>query len=758
MRVFVCLSSSHLLLILLTFTVPLFASQPQEKLLAVTLNGRQVSDFESVLQYGSRWYLSPAFFKENRLIATDQNSLAFGGRQYLPLDAVNGLTFSVDEPHQMLSLKVPPTSFTTSLVSGSQREKYEPTPSESGFFFNHDIQYVTGAGTNQFSGLMEAGSFSTLGVFLTDFAVVSKANGLEMTRLSSQLVHDFPDQMTTLVLGDSITAGEMWGRPMYFAGVQYESKFSTQPSFLPTALPSVAGQAAAPSTVDIYVDNVKRLSQPVDTGPFAIRDIPVMSGQGQIQMVVTDALGRSQVITQSFVNQSTLLREGVSDFAYEAGTLRTNYGRTSAQYTSAFATASRRHGFSNTLTLGYRAELMPGKETLGGSISYGIPVFGVLGGGAVLSMDRTRAGHLLYADINRSSRRLGLSAHYEAADAGFWQLGLLPTEERGRQLLQVAANRQIGKYASLSSGILRENLPGGLDVRAFTGTAGLRIGRAFLTVSANYVTSPTRATGISYALVIPMGRKVNVLSTANTGTGSHSAITEVQRSLPLGTGYGYRVSSDALNGGRTDAGFYYQNQYGQSTLEASLSGNQTSWRFGERSGLVWMHNHLFETRWLEDSFAVVEVPDQPNVDVYANNQLVGHTNSSGVAMVPLLIPYDRNTISLDDRSVAMDTILDATDKVVVPMWRHGLLVHFKPEQSTGATLILQLPDGTLVPTGAMAKSGTEEAEVAFHGEVFLPSLQAPALVHVEWPGHACDVTVSALPPELLPTVGPLVCK
>ncbi len=448
----------------------------------------------------------------------------------------------------------------------------------------------------------------------------------------------------------------------------------------------------------------------------------------------------------------------MSDFAYEAGTLRTNYGRTSAQYTSGFATASRRHGFSNALTLGYRAELMPGKEALGTTVSYGIPVFGVIGGGAVLSMNGTHAGHLLYADISRSSRLVGLSAHYEAAEAGFWQLGLAPTEQRGRQLLQVGANRQIGKYGSLGAGVLRENLPAGLNVRAMTASASLRLGRAYLTISANYATAPEHVTGISYALVIPIGQKVNVLSTASTGNGTHSAITEVQRSLPLGTGYGYRVSSDALNGGRTDAGFYYQNPYGQWTVEGSLSGDQNSWRLGERSGLVWMHNHLFETRWLQDSFAVVEVADQPNVDVYANNQLVGRTNANGVAMVPWLVPYDRNTISIDDRSVAMDTILDATDKVVVPMWRHGLLVHFQPEQSTGATLILQSPDGTLVPTGAIAKWGSEEAEVAFHGEVFFNALQAPARVHVTWPAHACDVAVSSLPSQLLPTVGPLVCK
>ena len=750
--------SRRVLLAAFALATPLFAIEPQERLLAVSINRKQVSDFESVLQCGSRWFLPASFFQANRLVSSGQTPFSYNSQQYLPLDSVKGLTFSIDEQQQVLRLEASPQAFTTSLLNGFQREKYQPTLSEPGFFLNHDIQYVAGAGNNELSGLLEAGSFSRLGVFLTDVSAVSSPNGgVNMTRLSTQLVHDFPDQMTTLVVGDSISSGEMWGRPMYFAGVQYESKFATQPSFLSTPLPSISGQAAAPSTVDIYVDDIKRLSQPVDTGPFAIRDIPVMSGEGQVQMVVTDALGRSQVITQSFVNVSSVLREGVTDFAYEAGTLRTNYGRTSDQYRSGFATVSRRHGLTNALTVGYRAEVMPGKETLGGTLNYAVPVFGVIGGGAVVSMNGLRTGRMLYGDVSRSSRVLGISAHYEAADAAFWQLGLLPTEQRGRQLLQAGVNRELGKRGSIGTGVLRENLPGGQNVRALTTTASIRLGRAYLSVSSNYVTAPTRVNGVSLALVIPMGQKVNVSSTMTTGGGERSAMTEVQRSLPLGTGYGYRVTSDALNG-QTDAGFYYQNQYGQWDVEGSHSGDETSWRVGERAGLVWMHDHLFETRWLQDSFAVVDVPNQPNVDVYVNNQMVGHTNQDGLAMVPWLVPYDRNNIRVDDRSVAMDTILDTSDQVVVPMWRSGLLVEFKPEQSAGATLVLQTPDGAVVPVGATAKSGSDEAEVAFHGEVFLPSLKAPATVHVSWPGHACDAQVKELPQELLPKVGPLVCQ
>jgi outer membrane usher protein len=106
----------------------------------------------------------------------------------------------------------------------------------------------------------------------------------------------------------------------------------------------------------------------------------------------------------------------------------------------------------------------------------------------------------------------------------------------------------------------------------------------------------------------------------------------------------------------------------------------------------------------------------------------------------------------------MDTLLDVSDKTVVPMFRSGVLVQFAPQKSTGAIVILKMDSGELIPVGAtVAIDGAVRAHVAFHGEAFLPSLKAPARLHVEWAAHACDVTVSALPNELLPRIGPLTC-
>ncbi len=47
-----------------------------------------------------------------------------------------------------------------------------------------------------------------------------------------------------------------------------------------------------PSTVDVFVNNVKAYSQDVPSGPFVISDLPVVTGSGEARIVVRDATGR----------------------------------------------------------------------------------------------------------------------------------------------------------------------------------------------------------------------------------------------------------------------------------------------------------------------------------------------------------------------------------------------------------------------------------------------------------------------------------
>jgi outer membrane usher protein FimD/PapC len=66
----------------------------------------------------------------------------------------------------------------------------------------------------------------------------------------------------------------------------------------------------------------------VQPGPFQLTNVPIVTGAGQMQLVVRDLLGRETVISQSYCIAPVLLAPGVTDFSFEAGALRENYGTT----------------------------------------------------------------------------------------------------------------------------------------------------------------------------------------------------------------------------------------------------------------------------------------------------------------------------------------------------------------------------------------------------------------------------------------------
>jgi len=88
-----------------------------------------------------------------------------------------------------------------------------------------------------------------------------------LARLDTTWTRDFPDQLATLRLGDSISTPGAWGRAMRFGGVQYGTNFSTQPSLVTTPLLAAQGEALVPSTVDVFVNGRQWPAKTVPPGP-----------------------------------------------------------------------------------------------------------------------------------------------------------------------------------------------------------------------------------------------------------------------------------------------------------------------------------------------------------------------------------------------------------------------------------------------------------------------------------------------------------
>jgi outer membrane usher protein len=751
------------------------APGPREVMLGVQINGRPASDAAQLLQgEDGKIYVPSDLIAQWRLQVLQGRSVTFNGKVYFPLDAINGVQWALDPASQTLSLTVLPSAFAPSTVDASYRELLEPSVPQPGLFLNHQLVYTHASSQSGIAGLFEGGYFSSLGVLTSRFAEKDFTSSISPIRLDTKLAREFPNQMALLTVGDSISAVNTWSRQVTYAGISWASDFATQPTFVPIVLPNLQGQAAQPSTVDIYVNGVRTSQQKVDPGPFTINNIPVISGQGDVQMVVTDVLGRQQVVTQSYITAQELLRTGVNAYTYETGILRRNFGTVSSQYGSLFAEGQQRHGFTDRLTGNARVEVSGKQQTGGVGAELGITPFGVIGTGVALSHSNLGPGGLAYLALVRRSKRLGYSGTIQTASSTFQQLGMAAGERAFKLQAQFQVAEALGSRASIAVGYLRQQnrtFVNGVqaakpDFAGISTTFNARVAsRLYLTASANLSNSFKNASSATISLVVPLGKRSLVSATstvARDGT-QLSSVTYAQQP-PLGPGYGYRVRGDigdTSNQRRVDADFTYQTSTGSYELEGSEVASKVATRFTETGALVFMGGHIIPSQLLNSSFAVVEVPDLSGVKVFANNQYIAKTSWRGLAVLPTLAPYAKNVIRLDDQGVPVELDMDLQEKTVVPMSRTGVLLRFKALHMAGALFQLVTEKGDPVPVGAEVTVGEFGTiyNTAYRGEVFIPNISFPAHLHASWAGQRCDANVeSSNTREPLPRIGPVTCK
>ncbi|MBU1757320.1 MAG: fimbria/pilus outer membrane usher protein, partial [Alphaproteobacteria bacterium] len=194
-----------------------------------------------------------------------------------------------------------------------------------------------------------------------------------------------------------------------FAGIHLARDFSTQPGFVTIPMPTIAGESEVASVVDVYVNNVLTGTRDVPAGPFSITDVPVVTGGGEVQLVVRDLLGRETTVRARYYSARRLLRRGLDDYSLEAGFLRRDFGRSSFDYGDPMASASYRYGFSDGLTGEVHGEISPDVRMGGVGASVAVANIGILNASTAFSHSERGTGGATRSG-SRAGRRSSLMA------------------------------------------------------------------------------------------------------------------------------------------------------------------------------------------------------------------------------------------------------------------------------------------------------------------------------------------------------------
>jgi outer membrane usher protein len=688
------------------------------------------------------------------------------GAAFYPLSAFPGLTYSIDDATQSISIRAPAEIFLETSIGAAHTRVAMPVRSSPGAFFNYDVvvAHSTGAGFAErtANGLFEVGAFSRWGTATTTFVGSDSAGDSTLVRLDATLTQDRPEALASLRIGDSISGVSSWGGGVHFGGVQWSTDFTTQPGFITTPLAGVHGEAVLPSTIDLYINNALNLETSVSPGPFTINNLPLISGQGEARLVVRNILGQEQQINTPFYASPVLLRSGLSSFSYEIGAARVDYGLQSNNYGRSLAIASHRYGFTDSFTGELHAELLREQQTAGLGGDWLVHGFAVVNAAVSASHSARGDGELLQLGLSRQSRTFSFGASATLESADYVQVGMLPDQLAPIRVLQGFVAMPMVARGSLSLNYVQDDYRDQSPAHLLSSQLSWPIGRnGFLGI---YAVKPLRGgegpvVGMNF--IYSLGVRTSVSSSMTRQGGGTQDQAQVQQSLPAGRGFGYRVAVGANGGDLWDATLGYQNDIGTYTLHSVRNQGQSSTSAEAQGGVALLDGEAFLTRRMDESFAVVRVGDFPNVHIYADNQEVGMTDSRGMALVPRIRAYDHNPLRVEQADLPLDVDIDTLERDAVPYRFSGVLVNFDIRRSFGALLALTLDDGTPVPAGATATIAGSDTEfpVGMHGEVYLSGLSKSSAVRVSWAGRACELTVAFLPSaNPMPRLGPYMCQ
>lgn len=751
-----------------------------EAVLSVTVNREEQSDPVVTLRDPSgRIFVAATDLTRWRLRLPELSPTLFRGEQYYPLSGFPGLSATIDERTQTLTIDAPAALFATTELNAVRGPAPRPERSAGGGFVNYSLLGTRSEDANTVAGSFELGAFGRVGI-VSNTMVASAGGGHDtVTRLESTWSYAMPEQIATVRAGDVISRAGAWGRAVRFGGVQYATDFATQPNLVLTPGQFIAGAATIPSTVDVFVNNSRVSQQPVKPGPFSVRNIPPINGAGEITLVVHDELGREQVLTRPFYSSPTLLRAGLADFSYDLGFVRENFGIASNDYGTWVASGTYRRGLTDRWTGEVRAEATTGLANAGLSSDLLVGNFGVFSASVAGGRNTSGSGERVAIGFDRQSRGLSFNVQGSWASPRFRQVGDTDPQFGVAREWLASASYDFGRYGTIAAAYVARHYrtpqtevrPESDTVAATVDTTIASIGYTvsvdrwgYVGVSLSRVRAVDRTTEINVTWTVPFGSTMSATLSADRVRNNLSGVRDertltVQRDLPLGEGFGFRAR--ASDHGPRQAELAYQNRYGTYVAEIAQAQGQTGERISANGGIGLIEGHLFLGRLINDSFGLVRLPGYPGVRIYSENQVVGRTDGAGELVVPRLLPYQRNTLRIEQADLPLDAEFDVLARDAVPYYRSGVVVRFPVRPARGALVKIVQEDSTPVPAGAVVHVEGQDGAfpVALEGDVYLTGLLPRNRVTARWRGQECafdfDYPETADPQ---PRLGPFVCR
>lgn len=512
------------------------------------------------------------------------------------------------------------------------------------------------------------------------------------TRLETRWTIDLPEHRLRVRLGDA-DLPSFGGGVLRFGGVQIGRHFPLTPRAITHPTPRLSGEAETASTVELYIDGALRARERVQAGPFELEDAPFVSGAGEAQLVVTDVLGRQQIITRPFFVSTSMLRPGLSDWMFAAGAERRRFGRENAAYGDSFAAARYRRGLTDFLTAEIGGEWTDDRfnAQIGAAISD--PFFGQISA----SYASSAQGDALLVGWMREARAWSFGVQAETRDEAFESLG----QTRGAFTSAAASlYLRMGENGDLAFTAAGAAFASGPEARTYSIAYTPDIPAAAMTFRLAHTERVRSELVFGVGLSMALRGDVTASLSAQQERGGGVYRAAMQKAAPSAGGFGWRLRATGGDYERAEADLAYRG------AAADLRGRVAWSEFGmgaraETSGAVgWIDGFAFAGRSIHGAFALVDV-GAPHIGVSRDRLRMGQSGADGRMLAADLRAYDVNVIAIDATDLPIDRAPRVLAQNVTPAEGAGVVVRFGEAAQILTETRARFADGALAPRGAI---------------------------------------------------------
>lgn len=635
------------------------------------------------------------------------------------------LTYQLDESTLELRITADPSLFPTRRLSLRPGEPAGTRhPRSAGAFFNYSAA-LSRRTQKSFAG--ELGASAGGALFTT---TASWVQGGTLVRGLTSVALDQPQRMVRVTVGDTVARSGPLAGSALVAGVSVGREFGLNPYFSRFPSPTLSATATTPSDVEVYVDD--RLVQRTTAAPgmLDLSGLATTSGPGRTRMLMRDAFGRVSEFSADYYAAASALARGLHDFHYAVGFQRRTAAGGRAEYGEPVAMGTHRLGVTTNLTLGGSFQASRHLLNAGSFALFSVRRMGQLelnGSYTTAGGESGRAGSVSWSYAGHPA---SAGVTVRAATTPYTSIGATRSATRFDESAFVGVTLGSRTSLTLQQHHRDSTTAGGEEIPAhrLSAMTTTQFGqRAHLIVNAGTSWSNgARQADLFVGLSFHVGARGSAMVADERRNGSAHRSIDVQRSRPVGEGFGYRFrTTDGTQ--RADGSLQYSGRRGLYELETLGTGDSMAGTARVSGGTIISRRGLAFSRTVEQGYAEVSVPGLRDVRVRVNNVEVGRTNAQGRLVIPSLLSNYANRISIDDLDLPEGVIVPEPAQLVAPAYRSAANVVFRASRLQGASGLVVVDasgDEPRVPAGGLLSvdGGIAQSPIGMNGEFFFEQL------------------------------------